>query len=151
MSLRRVVLDTGPLGLLCHPAGGADARRAQGWARELVGAGVVLVVPEIADYELRRELLRAGRRTSVMRLEVLEDALAYAPLTTAVMRAAAQLWADARNAGRPTAAPEALDGDVILAAQAGALSTPGDSTVVATTNPAHLVRYIDARDWAEIT
>ena len=39
--------------------------------------------------------------------------LDYAPITTTVMLKAAELWAQARRAGRPTAAPDALDADCI--------------------------------------
>ncbi|MGE0434782.1 MAG: hypothetical protein AB7K09_26125 [Planctomycetota bacterium] len=49
---RVVVLDTGPLGLVTHPRN-ADAKR---WLKSLVLAGFAVAVPEIADYELRREL-----------------------------------------------------------------------------------------------
>ncbi len=110
-----------------------------------------MAVPEIADYEVRRELLRADKKLGIARLDDLCASLTYLPLTTPVMRDAAGLWADARNAGRPTAHPYALDGDVILAAQArSAQAAYGRETVVVTTNVEHLSRYIDARLWSDI-
>ena len=84
----------------------------------LLVRGVEVFIPEIADYEVRRELLRAGKTAGVMRLGELQKVFTYLPITTSVMRRAAALWAAARNQGRPTADPKALDGDVILAAQA---------------------------------
>jgi predicted nucleic acid-binding protein len=96
-------------------------------------------VPEIADYELRRELIRAEKAHGIQRLDVICEAFGLVPLTTAVMRAAAQLWADAHNRGGPTAHDSALDGDVILAAQARAIAAEQDAEpVVATTNAKHL-------------
>lgn len=50
----------------------------------------------------------------------------------------------------PTADPRALDGDVILAAQASLLLSQGDEVVVATTNVGHLAQFIDAREWGLI-
>lgn len=51
----------------------------------------------------------------------------------------------------PTATAEALDTDVILAAQVlEAAEDAGSAVVVATTNPRHLSRFVDARDWREI-
>lgn len=143
-----VLLDTGPLGLLTHPR--RDLREEPTrWLTDLRRAGVRVAVPEVADYELRRELLRAGR--NIERLEELERMLVYLPLTTAVMQRAAALWAEARNAGQPTAPDPALDGDAILAAQARVLEEELDSAVlVATTNPKHLSRLVEARDWREI-
>lgn len=51
------------------------------------------------------------------------------------------------DTGLPTARDPALDGDVILAAQAQARQAeePTETVVVATTNGAHLERYVDAR------
>ena len=89
-------------------------------------------LPEIADYEVRRELLRAGKASSIARLDALAAALKYVPLSTAAMRKAAELWADSRKAGKPTASEKAIDGDVILAAQAMTLGV--SPFVVATTN-----------------
>jgi predicted nucleic acid-binding protein len=145
------LLDSGPLGLISNPRAKGPAAKAQAWARARLDAGDRLCVPEIADYEVRRELLRADRALGVERLDVLCDALGYEPLTTAIMRDAAALWADARKSGRPTAADHALDGDVVLAAQARSVASTADRPVViATTNPAHLRRYADARVWHRI-
>jgi hypothetical protein len=65
-------------------------------------------------------------------------------------RQAALFWADARRQGIPTAHPHALDADVVLAACAATVGQPGDSVIVATTNPAHLARYCDARLWTTV-
>lgn len=46
-------------------------------------------------------------------------------MNTAIMLQAAQFWAEARQRGIPTADPKALDGDVILAAQATMIEAEG--------------------------
>lgn len=109
-----------------------------------------MVVPEIIDYELRRELLRGRKSAGLQRLDDLVAVLQYEPLTTAVMRQAAEFWAAARQAGRPTAFESALDVDVILAAQAKALEQPGDEVAIATTNVRHLTLFTSAYEWATI-
>jgi predicted nucleic acid-binding protein len=116
----------------------------------LLAAGDVVVVPEIADYEIRRELLRANKLTSIQKLDSLKSALRYVPITTAAMLKAAEFWAIARNEGQPVADPKALDGDVILAAQATLLAQSAIEVIVATTNVRHLSRFTDARLWQEI-
>lgn len=138
------MLDAGPLGLVTHPKGGDDARAAKGWLAGLLAEGVGVRVPEIADYEVRRELLRAGRPKSVERLDRLAGEVGYLALDTRAVREAARLWAYARNAGRPTAPEVALDADVLLAAQARTLVGRGeaDDVVVATTNAGHLSRFV---------
>jgi predicted nucleic acid-binding protein len=105
-------------------------------------------LPEIADYEVRRELLRANRRESVARLDALAALIEYLPLNTAAMRQAAEFWAIARQHGQPTAGDKTIDGDMILAAQA---ATIGESqVVVATTNVGHLARFVPAELWHDI-
>jgi predicted nucleic acid-binding protein len=66
------------------------------------------------------------------------------------MLRAAELWADLRRAGLPTAAPGSLDGDCILAAQALLSAGPGDVLTVATDNVGHLGRMVDARTWETV-
>jgi hypothetical protein len=44
----------------------------------------------------------------------------------------------------------ALDGDVILAAQAMSVMDEGNEVIVATTNVRHLYQFIDAREWRKI-
>jgi predicted nucleic acid-binding protein len=144
------ILDTGPVGMISNPNGKPANTRCLRWAQSLVLAGHRVIIPEIADYEVRRELLRLGRAKGLARLDMLKGIFHYAPLTTDVMLQAAELWADARRRGKPTAAPEALDGDVILAAQALMAGGPGDTVIVATGNVGHLGRFVDARIWDQI-
>ena len=78
--------------------------------------------------------------------------LEYRPITTEVMVRAAELWAIVRLAGMPTAHPDALDGDCIVAAQALVEAGPGIIPIVATTNALHLSRFpgITAMQWDTI-
>jgi predicted nucleic acid-binding protein len=147
----RVLVDSCVLGELCHPK---KNRKTAEWFETILNTRfdqIALVVPEIADYELRRELLRGLAKQqidqrSIDRLDELAALLDYQPLTTDALRDAAQLWADARNAGHPTASNDALDGDVILAAQAREVA----GTVV-TNNTKHLSLFVDAKHWTEIS
>ncbi len=145
---RIVLLDAGPLGLVTNPKLSPQSAACNQWLQSLLLAGVHVMVPEITDYEVRRELLRARKKRGLRRLDDLAALVEYLPLTTAVMRDAAQLWAQIRQSGQPTADRHALDGDVILAAQAR--SIPVDNVMVATTNVSHLTRLVTAALWTEI-
>ena len=129
-----VLLDSGPLGLACRRPGSPLPDHCRQWFRGLILRGVGVVVPEIADYEVRRELTRIGAGDSLKRLDDLVTAggLIYVPINTAEWRQAALFWADARQRGIPTASPDALDADVILAACAATIGQPGDQIIVAT-------------------
>ncbi len=147
---RDILLDSGPLGFLtAPPSKKGEPAACKQWLASLLSAGVRVLVPEIADYELRRELLRAKKSKSVTRLDQLAAATGYLALTTVAMRKAAELWALARQQGQPTAPDPALDADVILAAQA--LTLAPANVVVATTNVGHLARFIPAELWQNIT
>lgn len=148
----KLLLDTNILARLCHPVKEENHLVGE-WLTELLdSSSFTIYIPEIADYEARRGLLhvalRSGRSTtrSLDRLDRLGELLNYLPLTTQAMRRAALLWAESRNAGRPTAAGEALDGDVILAAQA--LEVSG---VVITENVRHLSRLVTTYRWQNVT
>ena len=106
------------------------------------------MVPEIADYEIRRELLRARKTAGIRRLDNLISQTDYLAITTTAMRQAAEYWAEARQQGRATADNKALDGDVILAAQAATLDRA--NVVIATTNVKHLSRFTQAMLWSDI-
>ena len=111
-------------------------------------AGRRIIVPEITDYEVRRELLRANKKNSVGLLDGLSKKLEYLPISTAAMRKAAELWALARQQGQPTAGDNTIDADMILAAQALTLGVP--DVVIATTNVGHLGRFVPAELWENI-
>ena len=99
---------------------------------------------------MRRELKRSGKTASLARLDTLITQVHFLPITTKAMRLAADLWAQARSGGWATAEPHALDGDVILAAQALTLTPIPTGLVVATGNVAHLSRYLPALEWSAI-
>lgn len=145
-----VLLDSGPVGILTNPKGSPVTVEFRIWVRSLLLKGYKVKLPEIADYEVRRELLRANKVTGVQRLDDWKERLEYLPITTPVILKAAELWATSRQAGMPTADPKELDGDVILAAQAILAGEGGETVVIATTNVGHLSRFVDAREWTEI-
>jgi predicted nucleic acid-binding protein len=149
---RIVVLDAGPTGIASNDPALRSAVRCHAWLAALDAAGAEVLVPAIADYEVRRELIRAGATAGVARLDAFRARATFLPLSDAAFRLAAEFWAIVRNLGRPTAHPHALDGDAILAAQAALCGAPGDNVIIATTNVCDLARFpgIDARPWDRI-
>jgi predicted nucleic acid-binding protein len=131
--------------MLAHPRATDDIKQ---WLADLLDAGRIVYVPEITDYEVRRELLRAGLIKSLRRLDRLKLTLKYLPITTEAMLQAAEFWADIRKQGKPTSGYHTLDADAILAGQAAVCSTR--SVVIATTNPRHLARFVPAEKWEDI-
>src|SRR5207244_4269911 len=97
-----VVLDAEPVGILSNPSASAKVIRCRRWLADLLTAGRRVLVPEIADYEVRRELLRTQNANALTLLDTLHQQAEYLPLTTDAMRKAADLWAQARQLGRPT-------------------------------------------------
>ena len=146
-------LDTGPLGLLTHPQRSAEVIAITDWLSEYLLTGGRVFVPAIVYYELKRELLRARKATSIARLDTFVDARAgrYVPLSDEALRLAADLWAKARQKGQPTAEVKAIDVDVIIAAQASTFRADSAELVVATTNVKHLAQFIVAKHWREIS
>ncbi len=144
-----VLLDAGPLGLVTNPKRSPQSIACAQWLQSLVGSGTRVILPEIADYEVRRELLRANKEHGLARLDALARLLEYLPLTTSAMRQAALYWAQARQQGQPTAGDKTLDGDMILAAQAMTLGV--SEVIIATTNVGHLSRFVPAALWQDIS
>jgi predicted nucleic acid-binding protein len=137
-----VLLDSGPLGRIAHPKPNPEIIA---WLTQLLDANIEVMIPEITDYEVRRSLLLADLKKSVARLDQLKHALIYRPINTANMLKAAELWAEARKRGQPTADIKELDGDVILAAQALQVDA-----IVATENVGHLSLFVEAKHWKDI-
>jgi predicted nucleic acid-binding protein len=124
----------------------------QKWLALRADEGAEIVIPEIVDYELRRELIRADKKASIARLDALvhHQLLTFLPLNSQAMTLAAQLWADVRRQGKPTAPDDALDIDVILSAQALIHGGPARHLIVATGNVGHLSRFVPADMWQNI-
>lgn len=142
--MKLILLDTGPLGVITNPKPTEQKQQLEAGIEEWMQKGYLLMVPEIADFEVRRELLRSQKVEGLQNLDEVGRRFIYVPLTTKTMRLAAQLWAEARQQGRPTATPFELDGDVILGAQAQIIESFGAEVIVATFNTRHIKRYISA-------
>jgi predicted nucleic acid-binding protein len=146
---RTILLDAGPLGMVTNPRRNATTVACAQWMQSHLSAGSKVYLPEIADYEIRRELMRAERTRGLASLDQLAEVIEYLPISTAAMREAARLWALARQQGRPTSHDRTIDADMILVGQALSLKAP--RVVIATTNVGHLARFIDAQVWSDIT
>ena len=154
---RLILLDSGPLGLIVRaPAPGRpQVGRCLGWVQTIRASGAIVIIPEIAHYEVRRELHRIRAVGSLRRLEYALNrgsGFRHLTLSTDAIIKAAEFWAFLRQSGIPTASPDALDADAILAGQAALAGQPGDTVTIATTNLAHLNRFpgIDAQTWDQI-
>src|SRR5206468_3145536 len=109
--------DSAPLSEICDPVSSPRVVAVSLWATTQLAAGNRICVPEVIDYELRRELVRSGKKTSIHELDALKNRITYIPINTQAMILAADLWAQSRNLGTPTGDPKRLDIDVILSAQ----------------------------------
>ena len=145
---RVVFLDAGPIGLVTNPKLSPESTLCTRWLQTLITSNIRVIIPEIADYEVRRELLRANKVRGIARLDELANLVEYLPITTAAMRQAAMFWAQARQQGQPTAGDKTIDSDMILAAQATTLDVV--DVVIATTNVGHLSRFAPADLWQKI-
>lgn len=141
-----IFLDTTLLWLVAHPGGGPEATALRLALVRRLEAGDQAAVAEICDYEARRELIRRGATKQIENLDEFISANTYIPLDTGTMREAASLWAQLRRDGTPSAAPKALDGDVILATQA----IRQGPHLVATKNLRHLAGICNALDWQNL-
>lgn len=151
-----VFLDTGILGLLANPNKKGEAANCEQWLLGLLSRGVSVLTSDICDYEVRRSLilesLRKPNINSVASLDELQKLITFLPIDNEVMRNAANLWAEARIQGVPTADNKSLDADIIICAQFKLLEQvyPGRYIVIATTNVKHLSRFSEAKEWQEV-
>jgi hypothetical protein len=94
----------------------------------------------------------AEKTASLARLDQFVNAAPerYLGPTAESFQRAAERWAQVRLEALPTAGPDSLDADVLLAAQLLTSKFALESLVVATSNPKHIGRFRDARDWRSI-
>jgi predicted nucleic acid-binding protein len=152
--MKHLFLDSYPMSLLAKPNTTPDVAAILTWFHSIRAAGHLLYIPEVIDYEVRRELVRAGKTSSVTRLDLLKLTATYVPINSQAMLLAADLWAQARNAGQSTGDPKKLDINVILAAQtltvAATSSLPLTDFVIVTSNVGHLSRFgVPAEEWTD--
>jgi predicted nucleic acid-binding protein len=147
-----ILLDASPLGTATNPSSSAEVTAILDWVDAILAAGHRIIVPAIADFEVRRELERLQKKKGLARLDEFNAAEPdrYLPLSDTALRLAATLWAQARRQGKPTADPRELDCDVVLAAQALTMGVPSSDLVVATTNIGHLAQFVAAAKWTDI-
>ena len=77
-----ILLDAGPLGLISNPKAMEIANECRAWMRGQTSRGVRFCLPEIVDYEVRRELLRGNKVQGLARLDLLKSAIWYLPPST---------------------------------------------------------------------
>jgi hypothetical protein len=58
---RLILLDSEPAGLASNPRDSEKSGRSKVWLWNVLAAGDRVMIPEIIDYEVRRELLQAGK------------------------------------------------------------------------------------------
>jgi predicted nucleic acid-binding protein len=150
---RVIVLDTFPVSSVCKRPGRTPTEldRCFQWIEECEDVGHSVLIPAIAYYEVLREIER--RKADFQRDRLKAFCLQphrFVPCTTEHLEEAARLWGEARRSGYPTADPQALDCDVILAAQARSLGMPSSDYVIATSNVGHLTQFVPANLWTNI-
>jgi predicted nucleic acid-binding protein len=145
---KSIFLDSGVIGLITNPNLSEKGINCAKWLLSHISKGNQIIIPEIVDYEVRRELLRANKVKGLAKLDELVDSLEYLPITTKSMRQAAAFWAEARQKGQPTASDKTIDADMILVAQIFVIDV--QNKVIATTNVGHLSRFVAADVWQNI-
>jgi predicted nucleic acid-binding protein len=86
-----IILDSTPVGLITNPKASPLAQDCREWFNTLLSRDYEVILSEIVDYEIRRELLRVHKLSGIKRLNQLKSELIYLPITTEVMLRAAEL------------------------------------------------------------
>lgn len=151
-----VFLDTSVLGKLSNPNQQEEAIRCQSWFERLLARGVYFVSSELCFYEIQRSLILSVKKGSnsegLEKLNFLRTFIDVLPVDQSVANLAAEIWAEARLQGTPTADTNALDIDIIIAAHWRLLTQqfPSRYIVVSTTNIRHLSLFTEAQEWQNI-
>jgi hypothetical protein len=152
---RMILLDAGPLGMYANPNANAKNKECRRRVDALLVAGDTVRAPGIAVYEVRRELVhlqfRQPATKRLVRFDAATSFLGLVVINEEVMRRATEIWGDARSRGITTAPKEALDGDVILAAQAFLEQAKGNHIQIATSNSSDLANlFPNVLNWDDL-
>ena len=112
------LIDTGPLGFASNPGRGRDAGPLLAWMEREGAEGSAIVAPDVVVYEVKRELIRAGKGPGLRRLAEIVAGMQRLAIDATTWDRAAELWAEARRRGIATAKDAALDADMLIAAVA---------------------------------
>ena len=147
-----VFLDSGVLHTLISNSNVKEVIDCQNWFYYLLSRSALIVTSAICNYEVKRELVRRNNVGEINNLNQLKKLIDSLPVDEPTLDLAAELWAEARNQGIPTADNLSLDADVIICAQYQLLARkyPGRYVVIATTNVKHLSRFAEAQEWQNI-
>ena len=147
-----VIIDSGVLFTLISTSNVKEVTDCQDWFYYLLSRSALLVTSAICNYEVKRELIRRKKVPELDNLNQLKTLIDFLPVDEPSLELAAELWAEARNKGLPTADDLSLDADVIICAQYQLLAEayPGRYVVIATTNVKHLSRFTEAKEWQDI-
>ncbi len=147
-----VILDSGVLHTLVSTSKVKEVTDCQDWFYYLLSRSARVVTSSICNYEVKRELIRRKKVQEINNLNLLKALIDLLPVNEPTLELAAELWAEARNKGMPTADDLSLDADVIICAQYQLLAEeyPGRYVVIATTNVKHLSRFSEAKEWLDI-
>ncbi|NES81901.1 MAG: type II toxin-antitoxin system VapC family toxin [Moorea sp. SIO2B7] len=151
-----VFFDSVTLGILSSPSEKLDPKECQDWLYELLARSAYLISPSLCNYEVRRSLILTSmvknKRQGSSKLDSLHQIIDFLPVSQYIIKKAAQLWAETRSKGQPTADIKNIDVDVIIGATYQLLQSeyPGQFIVVATTNVKHISRFTEAKNWQDI-
>ena len=72
-----ILLDAGPLGVISNPLSSPTNLDAKQWMQAQLAKGSLVLISEIADYEVHRELIRAGKIKGIAKLNDLKRTLGF--------------------------------------------------------------------------
>lgn len=146
-------MDSGPLNEIIKPQPSTDVIR---WLRFIDKNRIAVRVPEIIDYELRREIVlqylvgKNDSSKSINRLNKYRKTERFIPINPSVtLTDACEIWAELRYIGQGTSDVKNIDVDVILAAQALSMKKDFDEVIIVTGNLSDICRfcYLDIKVW----
>jgi toxin FitB len=106
-----IILDSAPLAFFCNPKNRNDYKKFSNFVKSL---NFSIGVPEIIDYELRRNLELENFQKSISLLSRFQQRRQFIWLESEDLIRAAELWAWCRKKGSPTTENKGIDIDVIL-------------------------------------